>query len=306
MSRRTDSFVLIGPGAAGRAVARAFSAAGGRAVAVVGRSRVSTRAAARELACPAIDLERIDRLAPAAIWVVAVPDRAIVPLARRLAAAKHPPAIAFHLSGALPASALAPLRRRGTAVAALHPLRAFASAPGEDLAGAVVAIQGDAEAARAAERWTRAAGGLPRRVRPSAKPLYHAAATLAAAGTATVLDVAIGLWKRCGFTEKEAREALGGLAHGAITLRQRASLRGALTGPVARGDVETIRAHLRSFRGLPDAGRLYRLLATIASDRSGRQKQPVLEGKRREPRPKEVSGGRRRRQTRRRLRRLER
>ncbi len=107
----------------------------------------------------------------------------------------------------------------------------------------------------------RAVGGRARRIAPEAKPLYHAAATLAAGGTAAVVSLATRAWERAGIPEEEARPALAGLAARAAEAAASRGFEEAFTGPIARRDVGTVRAHRQALSALPDAGRLYALLA---------------------------------------------
>lgn len=194
------------------------------------------------------------------ILVIAVPDDAIEPTARALAGRLRCRA-AFHFSGALGSDALGPLRSSGTAVGSLHPLRVFTGSSRETWKSALVAIEGDDDAVCIGEMLVRAIGGRARRIAPEAKPLYHAAATLAAGGTAAVVSLATRAWERAGIPEEEALPALAGLAAAAAEAAASHGFEEAFTGPVARRDVGTVREHRDALAALPEAGRLYALLA---------------------------------------------
>ena len=253
------SVSLVGPGRAGKAFARSWIAAGGNLIEVIARDSSRAREGAREIGGGSprgLDEPHAD----CDILVLAVPDDAIAPAARSLAGRLRC-RTAFHVAGALAAAALDPFKSSGVAVGSLHPLRVFTGTSGETWRGAFVAIEGDSDAAATGENLVRAVGGRSRRIAPEAKPLYHAAATLAAGGTAAVISVATRAWEQVGIPEEEARPALAGLAARAAEAAASRGFEEAFTGPVARRDIGTVRAHRHALAPLADAGRLYALLA---------------------------------------------
>lgn len=251
--------VLVGPGRAGRAFARSWTQAGGSVV-LVARDGAAARAFAQEI--PRAEVLALDaRLQLAGdVVVLAVPDDAIATLATRLAG-RVACRFAFHFSGALGSRELAPLSSGGTKLASMHPLRAFSGSPDDDWNDAFVAVEGDEPAARLAVRLCRHVGARPHRLAAAGKPLYHAAATLAAGGSAALLSVATRLWTEAGLSEKEGKAALAALAAGAVDAVAQLPFERALTGPVARRDVETVRLHREALAPWPDLARLYELLA---------------------------------------------
>jgi predicted short-subunit dehydrogenase-like oxidoreductase (DUF2520 family) len=252
---------LAGAGRAGRAFARSWLGAGGRIAFTVLRD---ASAPPRELAgVPAVGVDALGSKPgtdSCDILVLAVSDDAIESVAAKLAETVSC-GVALHLSGALSGGALAPLARRGAAVGSIHPVRPFTGEPGEDWRGAFVAVEGDARAAEAATAVARAVGARPHALSPSAKPLYHAAASLAAGGTAAVVSVAVQAWIAAGVPEETAREVLSGLAERAVAATARRPFDAAFTGAVARRDVGTVRAHTEALAAHPAALELYRALA---------------------------------------------
>ncbi|MGH9367941.1 MAG: Rossmann-like and DUF2520 domain-containing protein [Thermoanaerobaculia bacterium] len=268
-------FVLVGPGRAGMALARSWVRAGGAISQVVGQTSESAASAGRELGASGRTAE--DAPPDCDLLVLAVPDDRIAQVAGELAR-RTTPRFAFHLSGALGSSLLAPFSRRGAATASLHPLRAFTGDPGDDWRGALVAIEGEPEAVEAAERLAEALGAIGYRIRSESKPLYHAAAALAAGGTMALLSVAVRAAVDAGLPEEQARPALARLASEAAAATAGRPFAGAFTGPVARRDVETVREHLRAASGRPDFLGLYeRLAKEILAETSGRgQEEQIL------------------------------
>jgi predicted short-subunit dehydrogenase-like oxidoreductase (DUF2520 family) len=229
-------FSLAGPGKVGSSLARWATAAGAELVAVAGRDALG------KLATGGQDLLLL-------ALPEAVLENAAAELARRPQAA-----VALHTSGSLDASVLAPLRAAGSAVGSLHPLKAFPEPlldPAE-ARGVFFAVDGDPVARELAARLAAAWEGVPGEVPPAARPLYHFAATLAAGGVVTLLSAAGELGERLGLPVAVTRGYLE-LARGAVAAASRSldagrPLAEAITGPVARGDVSTLRRQLAALQ----------------------------------------------------------
>ncbi len=274
MSVVDSSLTLAGPGRAGRAFLRSWASAGGRAAQIITRTPAKVNAwsdgSAAVRAFGDASFDATDLL------ILAVPDDAIAACAEALAGRLRC-AFAFHLSGALGADALSPLRRAGASVASLHPLRPFTGSEGEGWRDALVAVEGDPAAAERGEAIARALHSRPYRLSAEGKPLYHAAASLAAGGTVGVLVLAVRACVAAGIPEAVAREALAGLASEATAAAGRLPFEQALTGAVTRRDVGTVRVHARSLAGVPDALALYRILAEqILAATPGRGKEEEI------------------------------
>jgi predicted short-subunit dehydrogenase-like oxidoreductase (DUF2520 family) len=179
--------------------------------------------------------------------VIAVPDRAIAEVAGRLAAIDLPASIPIlHTSGTHSGDVLQPLAERGHAVGSVHPLAAIADpiSGADRLAGATWGVEGGGAAGALAERIVHACGGRALHVAPGGKPAYHAAAVFASNYAVTLLSVAERLMEQAGVPATEARPALTALAAGAVENLGARGPAGALTGPIVRGDVETVAMHL--------------------------------------------------------------
>ena len=180
----------------------------------------------------------------------------------------------MHLSGALPLNAIEPLRARHS-IGSFHPLQSFAEPrPPSSLGGIVVAV--DATTASLRRRLAglaRALGARPKRVGDSQRMLYHAAAVFASNYVDVLLGQAVRLLQAAGWEEKEATSGLLALTEGAIANVRKRGAVAALTGPVRRGDVDTVEGHLAALAKLagstsprsgPPVVDLYRMLGLIA------------------------------------------
>jgi predicted short-subunit dehydrogenase-like oxidoreductase (DUF2520 family) len=199
------------------------------------------------------------------VVLLAVPDDELARVAAELAASggiteRH---TILHLSGVLDRSVLQPLSGTGAALGSMHPLQSLSDplrAP-ERLKGAVAAVEGDAHAVDAASELARTVGLRPVVVHSERKAVYHAGAVFASNYLVVVATIAERLLVDAGFTERDARAALAPLIAGTLgNLREQGA--GGLTGPVARGDAQTVRRHLEA---LPeDVREPYRALARAA------------------------------------------
>ena len=203
-----------------------------------------------------------------------VPDDAIAGLARELAAAGEVPrSVAFvHCSGALGLGPLGPLGARHS-TGSFHPLQSFPEprAP-EAFRGSVVAIEATSEALlRRLSRLARDLGARPRRVDEADRVAYHAAAVLASNYLVALAWEAVDLLGKIGWSEREATDGLVPLMEGVLAEVARRGPSAALTGPIRRGDADTISRHLAALAKLGSSappGRrtqhLYRMLGQIA------------------------------------------
>jgi len=197
--------------------------------------------------------------------VIAVPDRAVAEVAERLASLDlHPSIPILHTSGSRSTEVLRPLARRGHSVGSMHPLAAIADpVDGADrLAGATWGVEGGGAAEALAERIVLACGGRAVRIAPGGKPAYHAAAVFASNYAVALLGVAERLMEQAGVEAEAARTALAALAAGAVENVAARGPAAALTGPIVRGDAETVALHLARLSA--DERALYCLLGREA------------------------------------------
>ena len=202
------------------------------------------------------------------IVFLAVPDGAVAETAARLARLDAPAGVSFvHCSGALGLDALAALRGRH-AVGSFHPLQSFpAPRPASAFRGATFAVDASTPALRRRlEALARGLGGRPRRVDDESRALYHAAAVYASNYVVAVVESAVEILEAAGWSRRDATAALVPLVEGAVaSIRERGTVR-ALTGPVRRGDAETVRRHLEALAtdGNPKLEATYRMLGAVA------------------------------------------
>jgi predicted short-subunit dehydrogenase-like oxidoreductase (DUF2520 family) len=239
---------IIGAGAVGTALGVALSRGGWPIHAVASRD-VGRRERFRSL----VEVSRVFAdpepiLDEVELIILAVPDDAIAPLAASLR--MYSGQAMVHTSGALGAEVLAPAMAAGTQIGAFHPLVAFADTERAVAAlhGATVAIEGDDQLAGMLAEMAEAIGATAVRLAEGSKAAYHAAAVLAAGGFVALLDAIAELGRVAGLDEAGALAVYGPLIEGTLGNARALGIRAALTGPMTRGDVGTLVAHLATLR----------------------------------------------------------
>lgn len=158
--------------------------------------------------------------------------------------------VVLHTSGSRDARPLRPLSRLGARCGSFHPLFPFPHPLKDFPRGIFFGIEGDPAALRCARELGRALGGTTVRISSGRKPLYHAAAALAAGHLFTLVDLSARVLERLGLAKRTARTALLPLARATIEQYAQRGER-AWTGPLARGDTETVWKHVAALENLP-------------------------------------------------------
>jgi predicted short-subunit dehydrogenase-like oxidoreductase (DUF2520 family) len=201
----------------------------------------------------------------ASIVLLAVPDDAISSLASDLASdgAIGSGQTVLHLSGLLDRGVLAPLDATAAGLGSFHPLQTVADplAAPERLIGAYAGIEGDTRALASGERLASAMGMRAIQLSSGGKAAYHAGAVMAANYTVALAGVAERLAVEGGVSREVAERLYLPLIRGAVDNLEHGPV-AALTGPIRRGDLRTVEAHLSALAS--NDRELYRLLGLAA------------------------------------------
>ncbi len=253
----TARVFVVGAGRAGRALAHALRVAGVDVIGLHGRR-------------PDAGItwgEWPESLAAATVVLVTVRDAELDGVLRSLLTAPlGAGAVVLHASGNMEPSALDVLRAHGHDAGTFHPLLPLTdpTRATEQLHRAWIGIDGDEDAQAVSRELAAAIGARVLEIPAGAKARYHAAAVFASNFPMVLLSTAMRLLTSAGVPEEAARAALGTLL---VSAAQNASVIGpsaALTGPVARGDVDTVRAHLDALADVPEILGVYRGLSREA------------------------------------------
>jgi len=259
---------VVGAGAVGTALARRLAEQGMPVQALLSRDRADAQALAERVGAPVASDAWTDLPEAVRVVFLCVPDDALPDVARALAAVGHPWArtVVGHTSGARTAAVLAPLADAGAATLSFHPLQTFTpDTPPDAFADIAIGIEGDPEAVAAGTALARTLGARPVELSARGKALYHCAAALASNGLVALMAVVEELLAAADVEGEEASAAalMAPLVEQTWANLRSAAPEGVLTGPVARGDRDTVAAHLEALREeVPHLLPLYAALST--------------------------------------------
>jgi predicted short-subunit dehydrogenase-like oxidoreductase (DUF2520 family) len=245
---------IVGAGRVGRTLGKRLRERGWRIGAVVTRSAATSRAAVSAIGA-GTPFSRLtaDPFAADVILLCAADDDlpALVRTLTKLGRAKCKGKIILHTSATLDRTVLAPLARCGAAVGSLHPMQAFGGKIIPKLGGVIFCVEGNPQARRMAESIGKSLGGITVAIGARDKPIYHAAAVIAAGSTYPIIEAGVQLLMRIGFTRARAMQTLVPLIRQIFDNIERIGPRAAWTGPLSRGDYAIVARHARALRAYP-------------------------------------------------------
>jgi len=239
---------IIGCGRLGKTLARLWHKNGVLNVAGVISNASESAFQACEFIGAGIVCEQLHQLPKSEFWLIATPDAAISDIALQLSTLPNLPgdATIFHCSGSLTSQVLSPLKNPTRSLASVHPVHSFADPlhSQESFASSYCAMQGDAKALELLEPIFKKIGARMFEVSSDNKSLYHAGTVVASNYLVTLLDTATSMLVQSGLSREQALELIGPIC---VQTAQNTCSRystNALTGPISRGDVDTIKSHL--------------------------------------------------------------
>jgi len=256
--------LLVGPGRAGGSLAIASSRAGHDIVGIVSRDGQD------------------DRFGPALSWdgpfpeadvaLLAVRDSQVRAAATQLSGCGTAYPVVAHLSGFNPVTDLAPLVATGASIGGFHPLQTLPEPEigAASLAGSFVAITGEGLAYDMLMHLGDSLGMSPFPLTDEGRPAYHAGAAAAANFLVTCLATSSDLMKSAGIDPGVVRPLVERVVANVFDEDPAR----ALTGPIARGDLETVIGHLTAAHQVsPEVGEQFRLIAEATAIRAGRSEE---------------------------------
>jgi predicted short-subunit dehydrogenase-like oxidoreductase (DUF2520 family) len=195
---------------------------------------------------------RLDEMREADVWMIATRDDAIVPSCRTLAASGMvtPDDIVFHVSGATPSTDLKAVKEQGALIASVHPIKTFIDAEQavQTFPGTYCGAEGDAGALTVLRPAFEGIGARVFEIAPEMKPVYHAAGVFACNYLAALIEAALRAHEKAGIPRAASLTALEPLVRGTVDAIFERGPAKALTGPIARGDVATVKRQLARIR----------------------------------------------------------
>jgi predicted short-subunit dehydrogenase-like oxidoreductase (DUF2520 family) len=258
---------IVGAGRLAATLAPALFSAGHTLTEIVFHRDTSSlrraRTLARKIGARAVVAEDSE-LNAKTIWFC-VPDGKIRQAAAELiGAGEWEGKIAFHSSGALASDELNALRKRGAAVASVHPLMTFVSGSRPDLRGVPFALEGDRSAISVARQILNGFQAKPLVIRKQDKVLYHAWGTFASPLLIALLATTERVARASGVSIHAARERMLPILNQTLANYAALGPAKAFSGPIVRGDAEVLRRQLAALKKVPEARKVYLALARSA------------------------------------------
>ncbi len=247
---------IVGAGKVGLVLGKLLARHGEQIVSVVSRTAASAAKGARFLRCPvhATDLAAIPP--DVSLVMITTPHGAVEQVARELAALET---LNFrrlsvcHASGMLTSRALAPLAERGATVFSFHPLQTFPrDFEPRDIVptarGIFYGVDGNRAALRRAKDLARRLQGTVIEISPEMRELYHAACVVASNHLTTMLSVLERMYGTIMGGQREFFPVFKPILEATLRNIERTSPAQALSGPIARGGIETVAGHIQALR----------------------------------------------------------
>jgi predicted short-subunit dehydrogenase-like oxidoreductase (DUF2520 family) len=262
-----STITLIGAGNLAHALGPALLAAGYRIDAVAARTLAPSRTRGAKLAKRlGAKLISLEQAVPDSdiIWICHTDD-ALAVTARKLAGkGGWKGKVVFHSSGALTSDVLIPLKRAGASTASLHPMMTFVPETTPAMQGVPFAVEGDKRAVTLARRIVRDFGAEIFPIKKSAKPLYHALGSFSSPLLVATLVTAERVGRGAGLTASQTRRVMGPILRQTMKNYQERGAAAAFSGPIKRGDLNTVLRHLKELTRVPGASEVYRALVKSA------------------------------------------
>jgi len=244
---------FIGAGTVGTALSVRLSSKGYQVIAVSSRSQTSARKLAQAVSgCHALNNNQ-DVADAAELIFITTPDDAIASVASAIQ--WHRGQSVVHCSGALSTDILEPSKKLGTQVGSFHPLQTFASVKQaiENIPGSTFAVEAEEPLLSTLKDMATALDGHWIELKVNDRVAYHASAVIACNYLVTLVKLATDLWQSFNIPQSQATQALLPLIRGTIHNIDTVGIPQCLTGPIARGDIETIKKHLDALQKVAPA-----------------------------------------------------
>ncbi|WED42967.1 Rossmann-like and DUF2520 domain-containing protein [Legionella cardiaca] len=258
-------FNLVGAGRLGKNIAFALTAKQqGQLGAICNRSPLSAALASQQIGSGTV-VSNLKELPPVELTFITTPDDTIRRIADELAKEKImlPGSIVVHCSGALNSNELLVLKKQGCHIASIHPLKAFRDnyIDSNAFQNCPCVVEGDDKAVALLIALFNSLGATLVPIKAEKKACYHAAAVFSSNYLVTLIATSIELLTEAGISHDLAKNISMKLMHSSFTnIEQTTDPKQALTGPLARGDVQTIEKHLVALLN-PTLKALYRAAA---------------------------------------------
>jgi predicted short-subunit dehydrogenase-like oxidoreductase (DUF2520 family) len=203
------------------------------------------------------------------IIFITVPDHALTDIDGQISLLMNKGVIntkkcCIHISGAYPSDCLTRINAAGCLVGCMHPLQSFGEPKADalQLEKTYFSIEGTKKAVDIIKKILHKTGGRYSLISPEEKPLYHAGACVISNYLVTLIDSGMKYFEAAGMDRKMIFQAISPLIMSTLNNITKKDTKEALTGPIVRGDFNTLSVHLKAIeKELPSELELYKTLA---------------------------------------------
>ncbi len=268
---------IIGAGKLGASLGAAFFKKGYRIKAISCCHLYSAKESRKIIGEGLESTDNIKTAEAGEIVVLSIPDDQIKKTAEELASSSvtWQDKFIFHCSGLLSSKILLPLKNKGALTASIHPIQSFPKkrTPVEQFKNIYFGIEGSEKALESSKKIISDLGGKSITIQTENKPLYHTACTFASNLFITLINTAQTLLSQSGIEEQETFQMIQPLIQGTLNNMSQSQYDSPLTGPINRGDVNTIKLHLKALQTKPDCLKIYVAMAKQALEITKKQKK---------------------------------
>ncbi len=254
---------IIGAGAVGTAMGYLLSSAGYTVTGIASRSLESAVKARDFIGQGEASTDLAGTASSAGIVLITTSDDAVRQVCEGIAHRDgfRPGSLVVHTSGALSVDALVSAKDKGASTVSMHPLQSLPSVQEaiKNIPGSYFCLESDDESALdTAREMVRVFQGKVLNIQLGGKPLYHAGAAVVSNFLVATIGFGLQLHESAGIDRQDSLNALLPLIQGTLKNIEKIGIPAALTGPIARGDAQTVEDHLASIsRENPDLLGLY-------------------------------------------------
>ncbi|MGB9765521.1 MAG: Rossmann-like and DUF2520 domain-containing protein [Candidatus Saccharicenans sp.] len=276
MKKTIKSFSIIGAGRVGLNLAAALVQKGFILKKVSDRFYSRARKAVKIIGQGQATKSNLLAAASAEIILISVPDCQLTEVAEEISILDYPGKFVFHTSGAFSSSVLKPLSKKGARVASLHPIQTFALTEPDPriFKGIFFGLEGDQEAIQLGAIMAKKLSGQVLLISAENKPAYHLACSIASNFLIILLNEVKNLFSPLGINEELTLEIITPLINETLHNVKKLGFEASLTGPIIRGDLETVKRHLAVTHDQAALDRIYRAMALEALSLAKRRGLP--------------------------------
>ncbi len=289
MSKKDQEKVsIIGAGRVGVALAYAIARHNIPFTGIFSRSHTSSEKAMKRIKSGKVFYQLSSLIQASRIILIAVNDEEIKNVVRDiLKTARCRGKIFLHTSGLLSSAVLSPLAARGAAIGSMHPLLPIPPPKQRipSLKGAFFALEGQEKALREAERIVHGIGAKSFKINSLLKSRYHLTACFLSNYIVALSDLMLDILPEKPFKKNEWLAFFSPLIEATARSLAQEGIPDALTGPISRGDLPTLKKHQNELKNLPrDVQNLHSILSRRAfrialqqNNLSAKKKKKLLE-----------------------------